>query len=196
MNTVSDDRLVVEGLKKQEQSAFRILYTFYYPVIERFVRRNNGTTDDAQDVFQETLIVLLEKVPTDDFELTSSLKTYIFAVASNIWLKRLRTAKKHVQMNFSDFDEELRDSDTGSTLTDSLETDRESEQNLISLRIHRALAKITEHCQRLIRAVFFYDKKPNELGYKNAHTAQNQQYKCMEQLRNVTSKSADKSHTL
>lgn len=185
------DKAILEGMKQREQPAFQIVYTFYYPTVERFVLRNNGTKADAEDVFQETLIVLLEKVPIEDFHLTSSLKTYIFAVASNIWLKRLRSAKRTVLADFTDFDESLTDHDHAHSYT--METDTEEEQTTLARRVHRSLAKITERCQQLLRAIFFQNKKASDLGYKNAHTAQNQQYKCMEQLRNVAEPNSSQS---
>src|SRR4051812_44344147 len=93
-----EENQVVDGLKKRNNAAYDLLYSFYYPMIENFVKRNNGTSADAKDIFQETIIVLLDKVPKEDFILTSSIKTYIFAVASNLWLKRLRDAKKMTQL--------------------------------------------------------------------------------------------------
>src|SRR5688572_29740176 len=93
-----NDSQIVSDLKKRNNAAYDLLYSFYYPTIERFVKRNSGTSDDAKDVFQETIIVLLDKVPKEDFVLTSSIKTYIFAVASNIWLKRLREAKRTMKL--------------------------------------------------------------------------------------------------
>lgn len=186
-STPANDHALLESMRQREQPAFHILYTFYYPTVERFVLRNSGSKADAEDVFQETLLVLLEKVPTDDFELTSSLKTYIVAIASNIWLKRLRSAKRLVSADFTDFDETLTANDHEHIYTQ--EIDIEHEQKTRTARMQRALEKITAHCQRLIRAIFFLDKKVGDLGYKNVHTAQNQQYKCMEQLRNVTDKS-------
>ncbi|MBA2613694.1 MAG: sigma-70 family RNA polymerase sigma factor [Bacteroidetes bacterium] len=69
------------GLKSKDNKAYEILYKFYYPSVRNFITKNNGSEDDAKDVFQETILVLLEKVPKNDFNLTSSLKTYIFAIS-------------------------------------------------------------------------------------------------------------------
>jgi RNA polymerase sigma factor (sigma-70 family) len=178
------DHDLLAAMRQQERSAFQILYTFYYPTVERFVVRNNGSRADAEDIFQETLLVLLKKIPTDDFELTSSLKTYIFAVSSNLWLKRLRTAKRLVRTDFTDFDEAMCADDEAIIINESNHSERD--ESSLPRRIQRALTKISEHCQRLIQAIFFHNKNASELGYKNAHTAHNQRYKCMEQLRKAT----------
>ncbi len=91
------DKETFLGLKSKDNQAYEILYKFYYPSVKNFILKNNGNEDDAKDIFQETIIVLLEKVPKDDFNLTSSLKTFIFAISSNLWLKRLREANKIVK---------------------------------------------------------------------------------------------------
>ena len=43
---------------------------------------NNGNEDDAKDIFQESIIVLYEKVKAGKFELSSKLKTFIYSVCS------------------------------------------------------------------------------------------------------------------
>jgi RNA polymerase sigma factor (sigma-70 family) len=58
---------------------------------------NNGTGDDARDVFQEAMIVTFENVRADkDFILVSSMQTYIFSVARIIWIKHLNKMKKNM----------------------------------------------------------------------------------------------------
>ena len=47
--------------------------------------------------------------------------------------------------------------------------------------------KITVNCQRILKAIFFY-KEPmgslmQKMGWKNKHTAANQQYKCIQQVK-------------
>ena len=60
-----------KGLKSKDNKAYEILYKFYYPSVRNFITKNSGCEDDAQDIFQETILVLLEKVPKEDFNLTS-----------------------------------------------------------------------------------------------------------------------------
>jgi RNA polymerase sigma factor (sigma-70 family) len=173
-----EDSQIVSNLKKRDNAAYNLLYTFYYPIIERFVTRNNGSVADAQDVFQETIIVLLDKVPKKDFILTSSIKTYIFAVASNIWLKRLRDAKKFTEIN--------NDHDQLEDLSLS-EWEQREDQRVQRNKLQRILQKITRHCFVFLTKTFITgatrDQLIQALGYKNSHTFDNQKYKCLEQAR-------------
>ncbi len=59
-------------------------------MVNRFVTNNNGTTNDAQDIFQDVMLVFVEKVRQDDFHLTASAKTYLMAITKHLWLKKRR----------------------------------------------------------------------------------------------------------
>lgn len=165
------------GLKAKENQSYEILYKFYYPSVRHFIIKNNGTIDDAKDIFQETICVLLEKVPKDDFNLTSSLKTYIFAISSNLWLKRLRDANKMIKSDVDVYEKYLTDYE-------------EAESDINEKNASRALnvfKVITNKCITLLKAIFYDEKNidtvTKEFGYTNKHNAQNQKFKCLEQAR-------------
>lgn len=169
------DQETLIGLKSKDNKAYEILYKFYYPSVKNFICKNNGSEDDAKDIFQETILVLLEKVPTEDFNLTSSLKTYIFAISSNLWLKRLRDSKRIVKTELSIYEKYLTD-------YEEAEVD-----NSISNRLAKVYRKVTGKCKTLLYAIFYDEKNietvTKEFGYTNKHNAQNQKYKCLEQAR-------------
>lgn len=165
------------GLKSKDNYAFEILYKFYYPSVRNFILKNNGNEDDAKDVFQETIIVLLEKVPKDDFNLASSLKTFIFAISSNLWLKRLRDCNKMVKSEVGIYEKYLIDYEEAEE-----EIHQANSNKVVSL-----FKAVTNKCIVLLRAIFYDDKDidsiTKEFGYTNKHNAQNQKYKCLEQAR-------------
>lgn len=171
------DNQTLSALKKRDNAAYRLLYSFYYPSIEKFVCKNSGTAVDAEDVFQETIIVLLDKVPKHDFVLTSSIKTYIFAIASNIWLKRLRDAKRTTKFPL---DFELED------MTLSEWEEKEANHQKRNL-LQRIFEKMTRHCVIFLTRTFLTgasrEQLMNVMGYKNTHTFDNQKYKCLAQAR-------------
>jgi len=45
------------GLKSKDNQAFEVLYKFYYPSVKNFITKNNGSVDDAKDIFQETIFI-------------------------------------------------------------------------------------------------------------------------------------------
>jgi RNA polymerase sigma factor (sigma-70 family) len=182
MQTIPDNTLL-NSLKNEDNASFEVLYKFYFSSIATHIIQNFGSTDDAEDIFQEAIIVLLQKVRQVDFVLTSSLKTYLFAIAKNLWLKRLRDNKLIPVDNFEQYRQE------SEMVAFELHNEPTREEKLSSW-----LTKITENCQRILKAIFFY-KEPmgslmQKMGWKNKHTAANQQYKCIQQVKKEKAKGA------
>jgi len=170
------DKTLLDNLKNEDNASFEVLYKFYFPSVLTHIIQNFGSTEDAEDIFQEAIIVLLQKIRHTDFVLTSSLKTYIFAIARNLWLKRLRDNKLITVNNFDKYQQE------SEQFTFELKPEPTKEEKVTSW-----LTKITENCQRILKAIFFY-KEPmgslmQKMGWKNKHTAANQQYKCIQQVK-------------
>ena len=175
-NTLPSDLSIFKSLKEKENHAYEILYKFYYPSVKNFITKNSGSEEDAQDIFQETILVLLEKLSKGDFNLTSSLKTYIFAISSNLWLKKLRDSKR-ITKNAPDIYEKY--------LTDYDEAEPNSETH--KNKLAKVFSAITSKCITLLKAIFYDEKNidtiTKDFGYTNKHNAQNQKYKCLEQAR-------------
>jgi RNA polymerase sigma factor (sigma-70 family) len=169
---------ILTDLKVENNSAFGELYKAHFGMVNRFIRNNKGRTDDAEDIFQDTMIVLLEKLRKDDFQLTASIKTYVMAIAKNLWLKRLRTSYREIE-----FTENL-DNKFFEEINSAIEKERSYWE-----RLRLLLPLITIHCQRIIDDIFFKEKQisqiQKEYGYTTKHNAQNQKHKCVEQLKKV-----------
>ena len=175
MRTVTDD-ILLEQLKTEDNASFQLLYKFYFPSVASYVKQNMGNNDDAKDIFQEAIIVLLQKVRQPNFVLTSTLKTYLYAIAKNLWLKRLRNNKLISTEEFENYQME------SETFFFEINPERTKEEKVTSW-----LTKITANCQRLLNALF-YSQEPmdsiiKKTGWKNRHTAANQQYKCIQQVK-------------
>ena len=183
MQTISDDTLL-DRLKAEESSSFELLYKFYFPSIASYILGNSGNKEDAEDIFQEAIIVVLQKVRQHDFVLTSSLKTYFYAVAKHLWLKRLRDNKIRI------VDNEFSLTIHGTEIeTIELEPEKSKEE-----RIENWLQNITRNCQNILKALFFYEEPMDRLmvkmGWKNKHTASNQKHKCIQQIKKEKEKEA------
>jgi len=70
-------------------TTFKELYIEYFPLVRKFILNNNGTETDAEDIFQDTMIIFLEKLRMDDFIISASVRAYIMGISKNIWHKKL-----------------------------------------------------------------------------------------------------------
>jgi DNA-directed RNA polymerase specialized sigma24 family protein len=65
------------------------LYSFF-PAARKMILRNGGTGQDAEDIFQEALIVFCRRIEDPDFQLTSKPSTYLFSVCRFLWKDELK----------------------------------------------------------------------------------------------------------
>ncbi len=178
------DADVVNQLRESQPCAFDLLYTTYYPSIEKYILSNQGAREDAQDIFQEALLILHKNIAREDFQLTSSLKTYLYAISKNLWLKTLRQRKLMTSLENQESDDP-----TQSAYVDQPQDNDDRTTHFVQ----QLLARIPLHCQKIIRYVFYQnepvDKVALKMGYNNPHTASNIKYKCIQQIKKVSIKS-------
>lgn len=172
-------------LEAETQFVFGNLYQDYFGMVRRFVLNNNGTSDDAEDIFQDTMLVMVEKLRLDNFVLTAAPKTYVMAIAKNLWLKKLR--KVYRETKYDD-----RNDDAYHLLSDDEINLAVDQEKSYWDKLQRYMTKITAHCSRLIQDMFFKHKPVEqvqiEYGYSSRHNTVNQKHKCVEQIRRVKEK--------
>jgi RNA polymerase sigma factor (sigma-70 family) len=171
-----NDFELLAGLKVQQEKAICDVYTSFYPSVEKHVLMNSGSAQDAEDVFQDAVMVLLNYVSRENFELTSSLKTLVFAIARRLWLKQLRYRSRKEVVDELEIEQQ-------DFLTHWEEVEK-SERRYDSLP--QVLGRISAHCSGLLKQLFLTGKIPDH--YKNDHSMRNQKYKCLEQARKMMQK--------
>ncbi|MEL6593184.1 MAG: sigma-70 family RNA polymerase sigma factor, partial [Bacteroidota bacterium] len=81
-------------LKEGDATILKELYDDYFPLIRQFVRKNSGSTQEAEDVFQEGVMSLYRLVNQPNFELKSQFYTLLYAICRNWWFKQLRKLER------------------------------------------------------------------------------------------------------
>ncbi len=92
----SEECKILEGIIAGEEAVIKAFYKKNQPYIRRYILQNSGNEEDVEDVFQDALVFIYQKLKTDSLELHCSLRTYFYAVCKNIWRNRLRKNKKLV----------------------------------------------------------------------------------------------------
>jgi RNA polymerase sigma factor (sigma-70 family) len=175
-----NENFLIEGLAKQNALAINTIYKENYPMVQSLITKNNGTEDDAKDIFQEAMVILYEKSKNTDFRLTSKISTYLYSISRHLWLKKLQKLGKMPIKNV-EYAEEIIENE------DEINKIEEKEQAL--LRMEQAIEKLGEPCRSLIKA--FYIEKSNmqaiaeRFGYTNAENAKTQKYKCFVRLKKI-----------
>ena len=84
---------ILDGIRDKNNDILTFVYKKYYPLIKRFILNNSGNKQDAEDIFQETIVMIYRKVEEGQLSLDCSFKTYLYSVCRILWLKELERRK-------------------------------------------------------------------------------------------------------
>lgn len=179
MKSEQNEKVLLEGLAQNDKKAVETIYRENYNMVQSLILNNNGSSDDARDVFQEAMIVLYEKVRSGHFELNCQIKTYVYSVSRRIWLKRLQQLNRYVAP-ISGMESEI------SVEEDLEEHERVNEEFEV---MEKAINGLGEPCKSLLEAYYLQKQNMQEIaanfGYTNADNAKNQKYKCLMRLKKI-----------
>lgn len=174
------DRLI-NAIKCNNAIALRELYVSNYPKIEALVLKNNGSTDDAKDIYQEAFIALWNNVKNNAFTPTngSALDGYLYTIAKNKWMDIVRS--KQFKKTQTLTPERI------AFLNKEEDNDFNEIENKKLNKAMEAFKNLGQPCKQLL-TTFYFDKKSLrdiavELSLDEA-SVRNKKYRCMEKLRN------------
>ncbi len=174
------DQELLDGIRLGDNAAIAYIYKSCYPSVSHMIINSRGNEDEAKDIFQEAILVLYDKVTHQQFELSSKLSTFLYAVCRRLWLKQLGKKGFSVHLeNQEDLDLPELDKD----LTNHAEQELKFEQMEV------ALAGLGEPCVTILKDFYIENKSMqdicNKLGYTNTDNAKNQKYKCLQRLKRL-----------
>lgn len=179
--TEASDHDIIQGIVIGDNRTINRIYKLYYPAIARMIINNNGTEDEAKDIFQESVLVLYNKVTQKQFELSSKLSTFLYAVSRRLWLKQL-TRKGSVanSSDISDYEDILQ-------VEDDIDKHQENEAKFDQMNL--ALEELGEPCKTLLKDFYIKNHSMKDIqekfGYTNTDNAKTQKYKCLQRLKKI-----------
>lgn len=79
------DNEIIECLRNRQSYVVHYLSDRYMPMIKLLVQKQGGTYEDARDIFQDGLIIMIEKLDDRQFILTCKFKTFLYCVCEHLW---------------------------------------------------------------------------------------------------------------
>lgn len=166
----------INKIREKDPTTLRAVYKEIYPMVEKYVMENSGSKDDARDVFQDAMYILIKKLSNEGFELSSKLSTYLYAVGKNLWLRKL--TKK--DLNAGEYAAEIKAADF---------EDDEHERLMRVKNMKVGLERLGEPCKSILIEFYFNQKSMKEIAemfhYSNPDNAKNQKYKCLMRLKKL-----------
>jgi len=173
MKTLENKDIII-GIKKRDSHTIRYLYKTCYPDIRSLVLANKGTSQDAQDLFQDALLIIYQKIVALNLNINCAFRTYLFSVCRLMWLRELEERRNQGQ-NY-----EYSDTFSGNINEDinTLET--------LKMRIYKKhFDELNKECQEVLK--MYFNGVPMEdicskMGYQSVQIAKDKKYRCKKSL--------------
>lgn len=176
---IPTDSEVILGILNNSESVLKRLYVAYFPMVLQLIINNNGTPDDAKDIYQEAIIILYNKIKAGDFELSSKLKTFLYSVCRRLWLKRLSQMSRYGG-DIRDFHDHFQVDE---------DVDKQNDLDIQFSKMESALQLLGEPCKTIMEDFYIHNLSMQDIcerfGYTNADNAKTQKYKCLQRLKKL-----------
>lgn len=177
--TLFSDSTLVEAIKNKKNldQAVLQLYQEHAAVARSFIMGRGGSEQDADDIFQETVISFIDTVQKGKFRFESGIRTFLISISKNVWLNEMRKRQR------SDNREKVFETGRDQKDADIREAigDRELKQQLQKL-----LADLGASCRKILILFYYENLSMKEmvahLHYENEQVVRNKKYKCLKQL--------------
>jgi len=169
------DKALIQGIRNHESPVLQHIYDTYYPIIEGYIVHNQGSRDQARDIFQEAMIVVYNKVRSGQLELTCKFGTYLYAICKKMWIQE---RKKYLQRN-----EKLRQQ--AMMVRDPGPADDPLLQNHLNHLFNKHFGDLSDDCQKILSMYFnnfSVEDIRTAMNYKNLHHTADRKYRCKKSL--------------
>ena len=168
---------LLNGILRNDTIVLQYIYKNFYSKINFFIKKNSGDDDDANDIFQEAIIIIYRKLKANELVLDCTFETYLYSVCRFLWLKQLekRKVEKEKIKDNHDYNEDIYD-DGLEKVADLNERYRLYQKHFINLG---------KDCQKVLQ--LYFDKVPLKniaqiMGFKSEKYAKKRKFKCKEYL--------------
>jgi RNA polymerase sigma factor (sigma-70 family) len=173
------DSELVEAIKVKDllEPAISQLYQDHADISRSFIMGKGGTEQDADDIFQETVVSFIDTVQKGKFRQESGIRTFLISISKNLWYNEIRRRQRAVNREkLFETDRDQEEAGVGEIIRD-----RELKQQL-----NEMLQGLGDSCRKILE-LFYYENLPmkeivTHMHYENEQVVRNKKYKCLQQL--------------
>jgi RNA polymerase sigma factor (sigma-70 family) len=170
------NKKILSGLWRDDKNTIYNFYEEEFSKVAWLILKNNGTIEDAKDIFQDAMVILMDKYTWGKLDLDCRLGTYIYSISRNLWMEQIRQRKK--EYNFKDI---------AYYRTKEIPIDYYSEEPDIFEMVSKVIESLGDPCKQLLELFYFENHSWETIAYvmkySSAASARNQKYKCLESFR-------------
>lgn len=163
-----------DGILGQNMDALRYLYATFFPKVSSMVKNLHGHESDANDIFQEAIIIFYRKAQAGEVDKATAVLPYLMATAKIIWQKTIRE-RQNEQIVGLDTEEIIDDS----SIYEAYKTNKRKEF------FYKHFKMLSPECQRTLKAFFTglsFAEMATKLQLSSEEFARRKKYLCKEYL--------------
>jgi RNA polymerase sigma factor (sigma-70 family) len=163
--------------KNMLEQAIQQLYQQHAEITRSFIMGKGGTAQDADDIFQETVIAFIDTVQKGKFRQESGIRTFLISISKHLWYNEIRKRQRaENREKLYESDREIEEEGIGRIIQD-----RELKQQL-----NRMLQDLGDSCRKILELFYYENLSMKEIvshmHYENEQVVRNKKYKCLQQL--------------
>lgn len=170
------DAILLQLLRQRNSRAYRALRK-YYPMCRKRLAQLGISEEDSKDIYQESVILLYEKLQDRAFELHAKVSTYLYSVCERKGLEYYRYQQREAALSRVALSREMKTSPSAEEYTKMPDDEQ----------IRAAIQSLGYPCKELLAAFYYHKEKLKdlyvEMGYSSENTAKQAKFKCMKRLK-------------
>jgi RNA polymerase sigma factor (sigma-70 family) len=167
------DQEILEGILNDDNRILNYVYKKNLPRIKKLIVRSGGEENMANDIFQECMIIIFEKIKSKGLVLSCKFSTYFYSVCKKLWYQeikygdRLRPVKHRIKDDIC-----------------VEEPEYEYEKSIFQV-FDKHFEALSEDCKKILKLHFdnySIDEIKEIMSYKNSHYVMDKKYRCKKSL--------------
>lgn len=169
--------------KGRDKEAIENLYKHLLPNVTKYIRSNNGSSEEAMDIFQDVILAFYEKVMNKNWDPTHTVYGYLYKMCIWRWINKVNRDKPNLKKDISEMDLYIEAPDYWFSETAS----KEEETILYTM-----FSTIGDKCLELLTYTIYKDLQMEDIqvrmNFASNTAARMQHQRCKEKLMNEIKK--------
>ena len=170
----SDEEILQGILEGKDDKVLAYLYKETLPMVKKYILNNQGSLDEAKDVFQDAVIRFYNAVKTGTFKEKCSVSSFVFGISKNLWINAAKRKERFTGHTESEFVQ-----DSVNLLEDII-----SEEKILA--VNQLLDKVGNTCAQLLRYSVYDNLSMREIcekmGFRSEDVAKTNNYRCKQKM--------------
>lgn len=178
-----DDQTIIQffksGVSQKREQAFQMLYKPLYQKAVGYLINQGASKEQAITAYHIALMRLEQKVSVSDFELSSSLSSFLMGILRLVWLEEKRKV-----FHYSDIE-----NTSASHIATEEKPMEENELEQLHRLLQQCLKQLGQDCKRVLFYKYWLNLGMQQIadqmgftGEKAAFTAANKKNRCLKKL--------------